>query len=63
MDGGSGLTDDQEREGKAVSEKGDKPPRKKSDGDDIGKALRTAYDRTVNEDVPPELLDLLGKLK
>lgn len=57
------MTDDHEREDKAVSDEKEKSGDGKSDRDDIGKALRTAYDRTVNEDVPPELLDLLGKLK
>ena len=28
----------------------------------VGDALRSAYDRVVSEDVPPEMLDLLGKL-
>jgi hypothetical protein len=29
---------------------------------DIGHALRSVYSKTVSEDVPPDLLDLLGKL-
>jgi hypothetical protein len=29
---------------------------------DVGQALRSAYDRTVQEQIPPDLLDLLGKL-
>lgn len=29
---------------------------------EVGNALRTAYEQTVNEDIPPEMLDLLGKL-
>jgi hypothetical protein len=28
----------------------------------VGQALRSAYQRTVNEDVPADLMDLLGKL-
>ncbi|MEH3105999.1 MAG: NepR family anti-sigma factor [Sphingomonas fennica] len=28
----------------------------------VGIALRSAYDEAVREDVPPEFLDLLGKL-
>jgi hypothetical protein len=28
----------------------------------VGHALRSVYQRTVNEDIPPEMLDLLGKL-
>lgn len=30
---------------------------------DVGHALRSVYSKTVGEDIPPELLDLLGKLK
>jgi len=29
---------------------------------DMGSALRSAYQRTVDEDVPDEMLDLLNKL-
>ena len=29
---------------------------------DVGHALRSVYAKTVSEDIPPELLDLLGKL-
>lgn len=29
---------------------------------DIGHALRSIYQKTVDESVPPEMLDLLGKL-
>lgn len=35
---------------------------KAGDKGDVGKSLRTVYQQTVNEDVPDELLDLLGKL-
>ncbi len=41
------------------------PQRKKkkgAGGSDIGTALRSAYQRTVEEQIPPDLLDLLGKL-
>jgi hypothetical protein len=30
---------------------------------DVGHALRSVYARTVSEEVPTELLDLLGKLR
>ena len=30
---------------------------------DIGAALRAAYDNAVNEEIPPEMLDLLSKLR
>jgi hypothetical protein len=29
---------------------------------EVGQALRSAYQRMVDEDIPPEMLDLLGKL-
>lgn len=29
----------------------------------VGNALRSVYQQTVNEDVPSEFIDLLGKLK
>ncbi|MEN2785686.1 NepR family anti-sigma factor [Sphingomonas qilianensis] len=29
---------------------------------DMGSALRTVYQKTVEESIPPEMLDLLGKL-
>jgi hypothetical protein len=29
---------------------------------EVGSALRSAYQRMVEEDIPPEMLDLLGKL-
>ena len=39
------------------------PPRKKRQpAPEVGHALRSAYQRTLSEDIPPEMLDLLGKL-
>ncbi len=29
----------------------------------MGDALRTVYQETINEQIPPEMLDLLGKLE
>jgi hypothetical protein len=29
---------------------------------EVGHALRSAYQRMIDEDIPPEMLDLLGKL-
>lgn len=43
----------------------DSPPnskKKKSPQGEVGNALRSAYQRVVAEDIPPEMLDLLGKL-
>lgn len=41
-----------------------KPPRKRKRAEtpEIGNALRSAYQQTVDETIPPDLLDLLGKL-
>jgi hypothetical protein len=38
------------------------PIPKKRSGGPVGDALRSVYDRTLHEDIPPDLLDLLGKL-
>jgi hypothetical protein len=39
-----------------------KPKRKRSATPEVGHALRAAYQRTIDENIPPEMLDLLGKL-
>ena len=36
--------------------------RKRPPAPEVGQALRSAYQRTLDEDIPPEMLDLLGKL-
>jgi hypothetical protein len=41
---------------------GGKPRNRKKQSADVGDALRTVYERAVAEDIPPEMLDLLGKL-
>ena len=38
------------------------PKRKRGIAPEFGGALRSVYQQTVNEDIPPEMLDLLGKL-
>ncbi len=40
----------------------DRSEEETSDKIDIGAALRTVYDDAAGEDVPREMLDLLGKL-
>jgi Anti-sigma factor NepR len=35
---------------------------RKSDDRDVGTALRSAYQKTVDEAIPDDLLDLLGRL-
>ena len=36
--------------------------RKRPPPGEVGQALRAAYQRMIDEDIPPEMLDLLGKL-
>lgn len=38
------------------------PRRKRQAAGEVGHALRAAYQRMIDEDIPPEMLDLLGKL-
>jgi hypothetical protein len=40
----------------------ERKPRRRSSGNDVGNALRAAYHDTLKEEVPPDLLALLGKL-
>jgi hypothetical protein len=43
----------------------DDPPRgrkKRGTTPEVGHALRAAYQQAVSEEIPPEMLDLLGKL-
>ena len=39
-----------------------KSGRKRGPNAEIGQALRKAYREAVDEEIPPEMLDLLGKL-
>jgi hypothetical protein len=39
-----------------------KTRKKRPNTPELGHALRAAYQQTINEDIPPDLLDLLGKL-
>ena len=39
-----------------------KSRKKRGEGTEFGTALRSAYQRTVEEAIPSDLLDLLGKL-
>jgi hypothetical protein len=39
-----------------------RPRRRRGSTPEVGQALRAAYDQAVKEDIPPEMLDLLGKL-
>lgn len=39
-----------------------RPRKRRGQPTEVGDALRTVYQRTIDEDIPPEMLDLLGKL-
>jgi hypothetical protein len=41
---------------------GRRPAKKKGQNAEVGDALRSVYQITIKEDIPPEMLDLLGKL-
>lgn len=73
--GGSELTFESEKDGERrrklnQASKADSPPpshpaspRKKSAGTpEVGYALRSIYQTTIDEEIPPEMLDLLSKL-
>lgn len=53
-----GAGQDEAKDKKTKRPAGTKP----RDSRDMGSALRSVYQRTVEEDVPDEFLDLLGKL-
>ncbi|MDB5698625.1 MAG: hypothetical protein JWN69_1429 [Alphaproteobacteria bacterium] len=36
--------------------------KKTTESPEVGRALRSVYDETLNEQIPTDLLDLLGKL-
>ena len=40
----------------------DRKGRKRTASGEIGSALRSVYDGALAEEIPPEMLDLLGKL-
>jgi len=39
-----------------------RPRKRRGSSPEVGHALRAAYQQAVSEDIPPEMLDLLGKL-
>lgn len=46
----------------AINYRGRPKDRKRRSPTELGHALKNAYQRTIEEDIPPEMLDLLGKL-
>jgi len=63
--GGSILRSDQPRTKRSASSAPSAPGRTKGKaaGHDAGNALRSAYQQTVDEAIPTEMLDLLNKLR
>jgi hypothetical protein len=48
--------------GEAASPDQPRAKRKRPPLPEVGHALRSVYQRAIDEDIPPEMLDLLGKL-
>lgn len=56
-------TDHPKAEQPSTNEKRGRRQKEKKRGDpELGQALRSVYQRTIDEDIPSEMLDLLGKL-
>lgn len=61
-DGRGTLALSEDKNSKRDGKDGAARPAAQSTDRDVGHALRSVYSTTVNEDIPAELLDLLGKL-
>lgn len=58
-------TDRRRKTDQSQQPQGDEAPRgrkKRGGSPEVGQALRAAYQQAVSETIPPEMLDLLGKL-
>lgn len=64
LQGAVGLTADKKMKtsGRARTGAGGGVKRTRNPDQHISNALRSAYEEAIQEDVPPEFLDLLGKL-
>jgi len=40
-----------------------RPAKARGDDQEMGQALRSVYQKTIDEQIPQEMLDLLGKLE
>jgi hypothetical protein len=60
--------EEKDRRRKSAQSKGSKPSESRRSGakrqatPEVGLALRTVYQKTIDEDIPSEMLDLLSKL-
>jgi hypothetical protein len=53
---------DETKNKRGTKDRAKRAPDGQSADRDVGHALRSVYSTTVNEEIPSELLDLLGKL-
>ena len=56
------INTDMKGSSKSGGDRGERGSGNKGAKDRVGKLLRDTYQRTVQEPVPPEFIDLLGKL-
>jgi hypothetical protein len=56
------LSDSDTKPPRNTGGKGGGGGRRPAKGGDVGNALKAAYDDALKEDIPPDLLALLGKL-
>lgn len=54
--------DESEPETAGGSNRSTRPGKGRRGSGEVGEALKIAYQRTIDEEIPPEMLDLLGKL-
>ena len=59
---GAALRSDKDSRNDRASNTGKRSTEAAADDRDMGAALRSIYQRTIDESVPDDLLDLLGKL-
>lgn len=57
------MTDEKNTKSPSARESFSEPLRTPESERDIGSALRAAYDRALEEEIPPAMLDLLSKLR
>jgi hypothetical protein len=61
-DGELVARDERKRPDTSLADAAPGRPGEDATGGNVGNALRSVYDQMVNEDIPNEMLDLLGKL-
>ena len=61
-DGGARRRSRQSQGSKDTDQSRPSSKRKRPPSPELGTALRSVYQQTIDENIPPEMLDLLGKL-